>query len=95
MRSRNKEQKQAQMEFEEDQRRQQLKFEEDQRRQELKLDKDDRDHTLLERKCVFYERMLQLGNHKTAEELLLDITERITAERTRSTNRVGGVLARQ
>ena len=75
LRSRSKEQKQAQMEFEKDQ-----------RRQELKLDKDDRNHTLLERKRVFYERMLQLGNHKTADELLLDITERITAERTRSTN---------
>ena len=94
LRSRNKEQKQAQMEFEEDQRRQELKFEEDQRRQDLKLDKDDRNHALLEKKRVFYERMLQLGNHETADELLLDITERIAAERTRSTNRVGGVLAR-
>ena len=86
LRSRNKEQKQAQMEFEEDQRRQQLRFEEDQRRQELKLDKDDRNHTLLERKRVFYERMLQLGNHKTADELLRDITERITAERINEDN---------
>ena len=71
-----------------------MEFEEDQRRQELKLDKDDRNHAILEKKREFYERMLQLGNHETADELLLDITERIAAERTRSTNRVGGVLAR-
>jgi hypothetical protein len=39
----------------------------------------------------FYERMLQLGNHEVAAELLLEITRNIANERNRSTNRVGGV----
>jgi hypothetical protein len=72
----------------------QLEFEEDQRRRKLELDNDDQNHTILMKKHEFYERMPQLGNHETAAELLLEITERIAAERNRSANRVGGVLAR-
>ena len=71
--------------------RTQLEFEEDQRRRKSELDIEDQNHTILMKKYEFYERMLQLGNHETAAELLLEITERIANERNRSANRVGGV----
>jgi len=70
--------------------RTQLEFEEDQRRRKSELDIEDQNHTILMKKYEFYERMLQLGNHETAAELLLEITERIATERNRSANRVGG-----
>ena len=79
------------LEFDDQTESQQLEFEEDQRRRNAELDIGDRNHTILMKKCQFYERMLQLGNHGTADKLLLEITERIATERNRSANRVGGV----
>ena len=79
------------LEFDEQKQDRQLEFENDQRRRNAELDIGDRNRIILKEKYQIYERMLQLGHNWAAVELLLDITERITTERNRSANRVGGV----
>ena len=68
----------------------QLEFEDHQRRQNIEFDNEDRKAQQLKVQFQFYERMLQLGNHRTAAKLLLEI-ERIATDENRSANRVGGV----
>ena len=68
----------------------QLEFEDQQRRQNIVFDNEDRNAQQLKVEFQFYERMLQLGNHKTAAKILVGIEEIATGE-NRSANRVGGV----
>jgi len=68
----------------------QLEFEDHQRRQNIEFDNEDRKAQQLKVQFQFYERMLQLGNHKTAAKILVGIEEIATGE-NRSANRVGGV----
>ena len=80
----------------------QLDFEQDHRRRLAELDIEDRKQLfwtkqrqevdqIVTKRREFYKRMLQLGNHEVAAELLLEITRNIATERNRSANRVGGV----
>ena len=69
----------------------QLGFEQDHQRRLAELDVEDREQSILTKQREFYERVLQLGNHEVAVELLLEITRNIATERNRSANRVGGV----
>ena len=62
------------------------------RKQELEFQAHE--HDVLVKKREFYEHMLQLGDHESAERCLSGLRERITAVEDRSANRVGGVLAR-
>ena len=70
----------------------QLDFEQDHRRRLAELDIEDRKQLILtkQRQEVdqivtkqreFYERMLQLGNHEVAVELLLEITRNVATEK--------------
>ena len=68
----------------------QLEFEEHQRRQNIAFDNRDRKAQQLKVEMQFYERMLQLGNHKTVAKILVGIEE-IASGENRSANRVGGV----
>jgi hypothetical protein len=80
----------------------QLRFEQDHRRRLAELDIEEKKQLILTKqrqeveqivanRREFYERMLQLGNHEVAAELLLEITRNIATEKNRSANRVGGV----
>ena len=80
----------------------QLRFEQDHRRRLAELDIEERKQAILTKqrqeveqivanRREFYERMLQLGNHEVAAELLLEITRDIATEKNRSANRAGGV----
>ena len=80
----------------------QLRFEQDHRRRLAELDIEERKQSILTKqrqeveqsvanRLKIYERMLQLGNHEVAAELLLEITRDIATEKSRSANRAGGV----
>ena len=80
----------------------QLRFEQDHQRRLAELDIEERKQAILTKqrqeaeqsvanRLKIYERMLQLGNHEVAAELLLEITRDIATEKNRSANRAGGV----
>ena len=80
----------------------QLRFEQDHQRRLAELDIEERKQAILTKqrqeaeqsvanRFKNYERMLQLGNHEVAAELLLEITRDIATEENRSANRAGGV----